>query len=93
MTNHMGSISHHIMALVINSLGGGHTHTNTHTDIRRQNNSKKPSAQRPKKYSKLWCVVHTYYTKLQILTTDGTTQNYAIRTTDKTTCTRNTHTN
>ena len=30
----MGSISHHITPLVINSFGGGHTHTNTHTDIR-----------------------------------------------------------
>ena len=26
----MGSISHHIMPLIINSLGGGHTHTQTH---------------------------------------------------------------
>jgi len=31
LTNHSGSISHHIMPLVINNLGGGHTHT--HTDI------------------------------------------------------------
>ena len=39
LTNHMGSISHHIMPIVISSLGGGqtdrqtdtHTHTNTHT--------------------------------------------------------------
>ena len=30
----MGSISRHIMPLVINSLGGGHTYTNTHTDVR-----------------------------------------------------------
>jgi len=29
LTNHKGSISHHIMPLVINSLGGGHTHTHT----------------------------------------------------------------
>ena len=28
----MESILHHIMPLVINSLGGGHTHT--HTDVR-----------------------------------------------------------
>ena len=37
-TNHMGSISHHIMPLVIDNLGGGHTHTQayTHTDIFRQ---------------------------------------------------------
>jgi len=27
LTNHKSSISHHIMPLVINSLGGGHTHT------------------------------------------------------------------
>ena len=38
----MESISHHIMPLVINSLGGGgththtHTHTNTHAYFRRQ---------------------------------------------------------
>jgi len=30
LTNHKGSISHHIMPLVINSLRGGHTHTHTH---------------------------------------------------------------
>ena len=30
-TNRMGSISHHITPLVIDSLGGGHTHTNKHT--------------------------------------------------------------
>ena len=30
----MASISHHIMPLVINSLGGGHTNTHTHTDTR-----------------------------------------------------------
>ena len=29
----MESISHHIMPLVINSFRGGHTHTNTHTDV------------------------------------------------------------
>ena len=43
----MGCISYYITALVINSLGGGHTHTNMHTDIRRQSNSKKPDACRP----------------------------------------------
>ena len=32
----MGSISRHITPLVINSLRGGHTHANTHTDIRAQ---------------------------------------------------------
>ena len=31
LTNRMGSISHHITPLVINSLGGGHTHAHTHT--------------------------------------------------------------
>ena len=40
LTNHMGSISHHIMPLVINSLGGGHTHTHayirTETILRNQ---------------------------------------------------------
>jgi len=35
-----GSISHHIMPLVINSLGGGHTHM--HTDITDKSNFKKP---------------------------------------------------
>ena len=30
----MGSISRHITPLVINSLGGGHTQTHTHTDVR-----------------------------------------------------------
>ena len=38
----MGSISRHIMPLVINSLGDGHTHThaNTHTDVRTETISK-----------------------------------------------------
>jgi len=36
LTNHKGSISHHIMPQVINSLGGGHTHTHTHTQHHRQ---------------------------------------------------------
>jgi len=31
LINHKGSISHHIMPLVINSLGGGHTHTHIQT--------------------------------------------------------------
>ena len=31
ITNRMGSRSHHIMPLVINSLGGSHTYTHTHT--------------------------------------------------------------
>ena len=31
LTNHKGSISHHITLLVINSLGGGHTDTYTDT--------------------------------------------------------------
>ena len=30
LTNHNGYISHHIMPLVINSLGGRHTHATTH---------------------------------------------------------------
>ena len=30
LTNHKGSISHHITPLVINSLGGGHTHTHAY---------------------------------------------------------------
>ena len=32
VTNHMGSISCHITPLVINSLGGGHTHILTFAD-------------------------------------------------------------
>ena len=39
----MGSISHHIMPLVINSLRGGHTHTHTHIlKFADRSNSKKP---------------------------------------------------
>ena len=38
ITNHLGSISPHIMPPVINSIGGRHTHANTHiyihTDVR-----------------------------------------------------------
>jgi len=33
LTNYKGSISHHITPLVINSLGGGHTHIHTHASI------------------------------------------------------------
>ena len=33
LTNRMGSISHHITPLVINSLRGGHTHMQAHTRI------------------------------------------------------------
>ena len=33
-TNHMGSISHHITPLVINSLGGRHTHKHANTILR-----------------------------------------------------------
>jgi len=46
LTNHKGSISHHITLLVINSLGGGHTNTqiHTHTHITDKSNFKKPSA-------------------------------------------------
>ena len=45
----MESISHHITLLVINSLGGGHTHThaNTHTDDPHRFNFKKPGARWP----------------------------------------------
>ena len=42
----MESMSHHITPLVVDSLGGGHTHTRAqkymHTDIHGQSNSKKP---------------------------------------------------
>ena len=37
----MGSISRHITPLVINSLGGGHTHTRKHTDVRAQDQFQK----------------------------------------------------
>ena len=43
----MESISHHITPLVIDSLGGGHTHANTHTDDPHMFNFKKPGARRP----------------------------------------------
>jgi len=36
LANHKGSISHHIMPLVINSLGGGHTHTHTYSHRRQK---------------------------------------------------------
>jgi len=43
LTNHKGSISHHITSLVIKALGAG-THTHTHTDIADKSNFKKPGA-------------------------------------------------
>jgi len=46
LANHKGSISHHIMPLVINSLEGRHTHRYTHTckhtHIADKSNFKKP---------------------------------------------------
>ena len=46
LTNYIGSISFHIMLLVINSLRGGHTymqtHTHAHTDFLDKSNFKKP---------------------------------------------------
>ena len=42
----MGSISHHITPLVINSLGGGHTHTHILKFVDRSN-TKKPGVCRP----------------------------------------------
>jgi len=44
LTNHKGFISHHIMPLVINSLGDGHTHMHTHTHITDKSNFKKPGS-------------------------------------------------
>ena len=41
LTNHKGSISHHIMPVVINSLGGGDTHTDFKNN---KSNFKKPGA-------------------------------------------------
>ena len=54
----MGSISHHITPLVINSLGGGHTHTHKHTHANThtfadRSNSKKPGACRPQAGTRL----------------------------------------
>ena len=44
----MESISHHIMPLVINTLGGGHTNTHTHTYRHpHRNNLKKPAMRQP----------------------------------------------
>ena len=36
LANHTGSIYHHNMSLVINSLGGRHTHTPTHIPMHKQ---------------------------------------------------------
>ena len=47
----MESISRHITPLVINSLGGGHTHT--HTDNPHRINFKKPGARRPQASARL----------------------------------------
>ena len=44
LTNYTGSISHHIMELVINALGGRHTHSlpSMHINIADKSNFKKP---------------------------------------------------
>ena len=44
LINHMGFISYQITPLVINNLGGGHTHSHMHTDLMDKRNSKKPGA-------------------------------------------------
>ena len=50
LTNRMGSISHHIMPLVINSLGGGHTHIHTRIQtFADRSNSNKPGMHLVKK--------------------------------------------
>jgi len=54
LTNHKGSISHPITSLVINSLGGGHTHTYMHTDIVDKSNFKKPVMHWPLAGVQLW---------------------------------------
>ena len=46
LTNRMGSISRHIMPLVISSLGGGHTHKHTYRCPHRSN-FKKPGVHQP----------------------------------------------
>ena len=53
LINHMGFVLHHIMPLVINSLGGGDTHKHTYRCPHR-NNSKKPGAGR---------LVHAWFKK------------------------------
>ena len=48
LTNHMGSLSHHITALAINSLRGGHTHKHTCIHMfEDRSNYKKPGTRRP----------------------------------------------
>ena len=41
--SHTGSISHHIMPLVINSLGGGHMHTHAYRCLHRNNSKNQAS--------------------------------------------------
>ena len=46
----MGSVSYHIMPLVVHGLRGGHTHANTHACIQiftDRSNSKKSGTRRP----------------------------------------------
>jgi len=62
LTNHKGSISHHIMPLVINSLGGGHKHTHKHTRIltsriKAISRNKSHAGQRP---------AHTWFKKIKL---------------------------
>jgi len=63
LTNHKGSILHHITPLVINSLGGGHTHTHTYmyTDIMDKSNFKKPALLH---WYLLSCITKQYLTRL-----------------------------
>ena len=61
LTNHMGSISHHNVPLVINSLRGGDTHTCIPTFVDRSN-SKKPGVLGLKTQSATFHHDHNLYT-------------------------------
>jgi len=60
LTNHKGSISHHIMLLVINSLGGGHTHTSIQT-------SWKKTISRKQSHAGLWLVCDWFKNNTEVM--------------------------
>ena len=61
LTNRMGSISHHITPLVINSLGGGHTHAYIRTETILRNQAR--AGLRP---ARAWFKNVCYFIKLYI---------------------------
>ena len=77
----MGSISHHITPLVINSLRGGHTHTHTQTHMHTfvdRSNSKKPGTRRPQACAPGLKTIQTRWTSIVVIEQTVDSKAFAI---------------